>query len=408
MTVLVTLFVLWKLDIIFLNVPALTQSEMKEQHEDKLSNLLGLEYPRIGDDLQIAYNLYPDVAFESRDQIDFQIGEHDTLYVHFKKEQDRDLIDHLQLYESGNLDQIRRLGEKMLPEGSVFISENYTQAEDRNETFRYTKLEHENQYFYEYGEEQYAVITISYDESDLIPEKEPIESLTKTLEVTFLKELPVDSVGDPVEFTHLQEEEAREQVELVNEGSSHESGFEIAEEDFDNMQLEFVGTDEESNELEAGMDGLNQGSFSLVSIQVNNERLKDPEFLSYAAQGEIKGIDVPLGAANGPYRESVIGQPDWVSGAEGGFTLMYESYHAGFGIGYDYQEFPEMPFVAIYLPIELSYDEMIRYLGKPREDGISELSGDRYLFYQLGDYTLWAESSETSEIFTFIELGFSD
>ena len=101
-------------------------------------------------------------------------------------------------------------------------------------------------------------------------------------------------------------------------------------------------------------------------------------------------------------------KPDWVSGAEGGFTLMYESYHAGFGIGYDYQEFPEMPFVAIYLPIELSYDEMIRYLGKPTEDGISELSGDRYLFYQLGDYTLWAESSETSEIFTFIELGFSD
>lgn len=51
-TVLVTLIVLWKLDVIYVNVAAPVEKSKEILGKDEVSVLLEIEYPKIGDDLQ--------------------------------------------------------------------------------------------------------------------------------------------------------------------------------------------------------------------------------------------------------------------------------------------------------------------------------------------------------------------
>lgn len=137
----------------------------------------------------------------------------------------------------------------------------------------------------------------------------------------------------------------------------------------------------------------NKYHFDEEAIQSNNEKIKDPEFLSLASKGQIKGINVPLHVPIGPAIENQIGNPDSVVETEGGYYLMYNECHCGFGVGDGYKEYPEIPISSYYLPINLSREDIIHYLGEPNEEGYSEVDSGYYLYYDLGEYKLFVDQS---------------
>ncbi len=369
-TVLVTLVVLWKLDVIILNAePVVSEKVKKVARVDELSKLLDLEYPRLGDPLEQAHELLGEVAFESEDQIDFYILEQqETLYVEFKNDDfsNESFITSMHLYTEGAIEDIQKLGEKMLPKGYSFVEKDYSELEDRNETFRYTKTNFENTFVYELPEhDSYAVVQISRSTNDLVPEKVkeemPEQPIRYSLEVFLIEDL--------------------EQFELelgTEENLVIESSEEVVVEDQD-----FT----ENYEMTSNQ------PFNDDIVQRNNNIVGERDFLALASQGRIKGIDVSVGAPIGPTIENVIGMPEEEWESHGGKLLIYNSSGYGLGVDYEYETYPESLVYSLYLPIELAYYELIQSLGEPEEEGQSEVDSRYYLYYQSGDYSIYVNSS---------------
>lgn len=141
--------------------------------------------------------------------------------------------------------------------------------------------------------------------------------------------------------------------------------------------------------------------FNDVVVQRNNNIVGEGDFLTLASQGTIKGIDVSVGAPIGPTIENVIGSPEEEWESHGGKLLIYNSRGYGLGVDYEYEAYPESPVYSLYLPIELTYDELIQSLGEPEEEGQSEVDSRYYLYYQAGEYSIYVNNSGGSTIGTF-------
>lgn len=70
---------------------------------------------------------------------------------------------------------------------------------------------------------------------------------------------------------------------------------------------------------------------------------------------------------------------------------MYKDYQAGFGVPYDYEEYPESLIHSYHLPIYLKEEEIIQSLGEPISKEFSEVDNGYYMYYQVGDYELFFE-----------------
>ena len=85
-----------------------------------------------------------------------------------------------------------------LPDDFVYLTENYRVKERKNETFRYTRTELTQQYYYEspiYN--QYALIEIEYDTSDIIPDEEKPETKPLySLKVSFMHDKFLDVINN--------------------------------------------------------------------------------------------------------------------------------------------------------------------------------------------------------------------
>lgn len=177
-TTVVTIFVLSRLGIIFVNTPEFEKGKELLKVDD-LSQLLELDYPKIGEDIQEAYNLFGEVDFETDNEIDFHILDgRKTIFIEYKNE--TNTIDQMEIFSvNGDLEEVRVLGEKMLPEGYELISEDHFTEEDKNEIGRYNITEFFNDYFYKVKDtgdmvriRLYQRVTDLIEEPDL---NEPIE-----------------------------------------------------------------------------------------------------------------------------------------------------------------------------------------------------------------------------------------
>lgn len=373
MTVLLTLFVLWKLDVIYVNVSAPVEKSKEILGKDELSSLLKLEYPQLGEDIQAAYSLYGEPKFESDGQKDFWLLEEEgkELYISYDTEE---RIESFDLYVEGDKEEIRSLGERFLPVGSSFIDENHEEEERKNNTFRYTSTVYADSYYYNLPEEQgYATIVISNRESDLFSEEEEDDSPSYNLEVSVTTEW-----DDVNEWNQGPLNDSSEDVQEDNDAYAEESSEFMEEE---------IGVS--SNEI----DPTTVPEFDPSAILLNNDKVKHADFLPNAIQGIIAGINVSLQAPIGPIIESQIGQPDWRLESEGGYILMYKDYQAGLGVSYDYEDYPESPINSYYLPIDLTEEEIIQSLGEPTSQEYSEVGSGYYLYYQFEEYTLFFEKS---------------
>ncbi len=272
-TVLVTLVVLWKLDVIILNAePVVSEKVKKVARVDELSKLLDLEYPRLGGPMEQAHELLGEVAFESEDQIDFYILEQqETLYVEFQNDEfsNESFITSMHLYTEGEIEDILKLGEKMLPEGYSFVEQDYSELEDRNETFRYTKTNFENTFVYELPElDSYAAVQISHSTNDLVPEK-------------VKEEMPEQPIRYSLEVFLIEDLEEFELELGTEENLVIESSEEVVVEEQDSTENYEVTSNQPIND---------------DIVQRNNNIVRERDFLALAAQGRIKGIDVSVGA----------------------------------------------------------------------------------------------------------------
>jgi len=369
-TVLVTLVVLWKLDVIILNAePVVSEKVEKVAGVDEFSKLLDLEFPRLGGPMAQAHDLLGEIAFESEDQIDFYILEQEEkLYVEYQKDQNssEDIIISMHLYTEGEIKDIQKLGEKMLPEGYSFFKSDYSESEDRNESFRYTETNYEETFIYELPNlKSYAAVQVTHSTSDLFSDKEKEEMPEKPI----IYRMEVFLVEDLEEF----ELEVGTEEDVVTEGSE-----EVVVEEQDSAENNEQTRDQPFND---------------EVVQRNNNIVGEGDFLSFASKGMINGIDVSVGAPIGPTIENVIGMPEEEWESHGGKLLIYSNNGYGLGVDYEYEAYPESPVYSIYLPIELTYDELIQSLGEPEEEGQSEVDSRYYLYYQAGDYSIYVNSS---------------
>lgn len=387
-TLVITLTVLWKLNIIYLNVPF--EEIKKEVGKDELSQLILLDYPRLGDNLDTAYRLLDEVSFESNEQVDFYFDDHETLYVGYNTQLTQDgnidIIDSLHLFVNGYNDsdqeKIIKLAEKLLPVENTFIQDNHDVSERRNEIARYTKTEYTDSYYYDLPDmNKYAVVRVSHDMLNISPNPEQNESNRYKVEVNFIneqaltEELEADS--DQAKLPPSSEQKSRED-EQVNSASGSIYEDTSAEESRDQETSEQNMEQSEEPHL-----------WDELSVQSNNELIKDPDFLSLASQGQIKGINVSLYTPIGPTIESHMGSPDWRTETEGGYYLMYSTCNCGFGVEYDYEQYTQSPVNSYYLPINLSREDIIQYLGEPSSEAYSDVDFGYFLYYELGDHYLY-------------------
>ncbi|WP_273124269.1 hypothetical protein [Bacillus weihaiensis] len=384
-TVLLMLFALWMLDIVELKGGSKVQStpivqkSNKLEAENTLAELLNVEYPRLGDDIQQAYDLFGEPKFASEGELDFYLLDKKKIfYISFDEAGGSNRIESITFYVKGDKEKVKELGEKVLPVNSTFFNEVENVEEDRNETFRYTSTDYHTTSYYKTTDSmnRYAFIKISHDESDLFEESDIPDSLpTYRLVVSYPSQIELKEIGEKTEIEQANEKETIK----VDMSQS-----------FDEIQAD-TQPSESNNQSNEGSYGTN---FSEEAIGFNNERVLRSDFLELASKGETKGIHTSIGSAIGPVIEAYLGQPDWRDEAEGGFTLMYRECQCGLGVGYDYEEYPETPISSFVFPITLSYDQIITYLGQPDEEGYSEVDTGYYLFYNLGEHQLFIESNE--------------
>lgn len=217
LTTILTILVLWKMEVLALDLSKVKDKKEEVLQEDELSLLIMQKYPKIGDHVEQAHELFDDAIFESESQIDFDFLNHkETIYVHFNP--DTSVIHELEMYSlRGEINKIRLLGEKMLPKGFSFEREDKSTEERENKTFRYTETNYFNDYYYKLSSGEYALIQISNHTSDLVrdPDVEPPE-ITYTLTVSFVNDVEELST---VEETIVEETNSNQEVNEQNEAN---------------------------------------------------------------------------------------------------------------------------------------------------------------------------------------------
>jgi len=109
----------------------------------------------------------------------------------------------------------------------------------------------------------------------------------------------------------------------------------------------------------------------------------DPDFLAYAAEGKIKGIEFGIGAD----KDDVIRK--WGEPQKTG------SWQTPYGSWFDYYYFfgnPDESVSAIRIggnTVNDSVDEWKKALGEPREEGPGEVESGWTLYYEAGDYQIF-------------------
>ncbi|MDQ0233159.1 hypothetical protein [Metabacillus malikii] len=401
LTTVVTLFVLWKLDVIYLNLSTPVEKGKEFIGQDELSLLLKQEYPHLGDEIQVAHTLLGEPVFTSDGQKDFDLlnGE-ETVYITFEDRQHSDKIQSFQLYVSGDKEKIVELGKKFLPTGSSYIKEKEDEIERKNETIRYTKTEFLNRHYYQMPNgDGFAYIQVSNNETDLFDETRQQKEINYDLEVSYVSEMELrHDLGMIDEYTVVNGEIVASSLrsdELVIDETNEASDAKSEDSVVESAEENILANDVSSHEMQ---------SFSDHIIDQNNEKVKDSTFRQLAKTGKIEGINVQLYVPNGPEIDAHIGQPDWRVPNEGGYFLMYEQCGCGYGVEYDYEELPDSPINSYYLPIRLTRDEIVQSLGEPTSEGDSEIDGKPYLYYQLGNYELFIDKSLTSQYYNSISL----
>lgn len=363
---LVTLIVLWKIDVIYVNVAAPVEKSKEILGKDEVSVLLELEYPKLGDDLQVAYTMYGKPKYESINQKDFVLQKEENKEIYIKHNEENQ-IESFDFFVKGDKDKFQVLGEKLLPTGSSFLDENHEEEEKKNDTFRYTSIEYKDSYYYRLPEEQgIATIVVSNRVSELFEESKKDDAPSYNIEVSLMTDYEFNNL---MSSRQISDDEA---TISVHEETNSDNG----------EASEYTNTE---------MNAPIGEEFDEAAIASNNEKIKHPDFLPNAQNGVIAGINISLKGPIGPIIENQIGQPDWRIGSEGGYILMYKDYQAGFGVPYDYEEYPESLIHSYHLPIYLKEEEIIQSLGEPISKEFSEVDNGYYMYYQVGDYELFFE-----------------
>lgn len=201
LTTIIVVAVLWNMGFLSPSPSITPQLEKGKEvlNIDPLSQLLKLDYPQIGDDIERAYTMFEDIRFESENQSDFYILDKSQA-IYIKYNNGTNMINALTIHGlKGDTEKIRSLGELMLPDDFIHLTENYNSIEDRNEIFRYTKTEHVYEYYYESPiSNQYALIQIDYDISDILgePTEQDTSNPRYSLEVSLMNDSKFDSMND--------------------------------------------------------------------------------------------------------------------------------------------------------------------------------------------------------------------
>lgn len=351
LVLILALLVLWNLQVFKIN--DLSEAVKEEDvEEDVLSILLNLEYPQLGDNIQEAQSLYGEPTSEVDGQKTFQLSGkvENEIAIYYDQ---ADAITSLKFNVAGDKENIHSLAEKLLPSGFTSVEGNVEQADSQNS------------YYYRLAE-GFAEILINKANGEY------------TIEVAYLTETEFNSATN-------------QEVKATEEEKTTQGNTETQE---DNESQEAINTpkptesdSEEVKETEPAPTK-NTGEFDAASAQINNQKIKDPDFLANGKIGIVKGIDVALKSTVGAMMES-HGKPDWVVAVEGGYQLMYKNYHIGFGTPHEYVQDPKTPISSYYLPINLSEKEVIQSLGEPIAKEYSEQDGSYLLYYDLGNYKLY-------------------
>lgn len=356
--VILALLVLWKLEVFKIND---SSEAVKEENveEDVLSILLNLQYPQLGDNIQEAQSLYGEPTSEADGQKAFQLSGKAENEIALYYDQ-ADAITSLKFNVAGDKEKIHSLAEKLLPSGFTLVKGNGEEADNQNS------------YYYRLAD-GFAEILINKANGSSAGNNPDY-----TIEVEYLTETEFNSA------TNQEDKEAEEEKTTQGNTETQE----------DNESQEAITTpkptesdSEEVKETEPSPTK-NTGDFDAASAQINNQKVKDPDFLVNAKKGIVQEIDVALKSTVGAMMES-HGQPDWVVAVEGGYQLMYKTYHIGFGTPHEYVQDPKTPISSYYLPINLSEKEVIQSLGEPIAKEYSEQDGSYLLYYDLGNYKLY-------------------
>ncbi|RVT59834.1 hypothetical protein [Niallia taxi] len=356
--VILALLVLWKLEVFKIND---SSEAVKEENveEDVLSILLNLQYPQLGDNIEEAQSLYGEPTSEADGQKAFQLSGKAENEIALYYDQ-ADAITSLKFNVAGDKEKIHSLAEKLLPSGFTLVKGNGEEADNQNS------------YYYRLADGFAEILINKANDSSAG------NNTDYTIEVTYLTETEFNSA------TNQEEKEAEEEKTTQGNPETQE----------DNESQEAITTpkptesdSEEVKETEPSPTK-NTGEFDAASAQINNQKVKDPDFLANAKKGIVQEIDVALKSTVGAMMES-HGQPDWVVAVEGGYQLMYKNYHIGFGTPHEYVQDPKTPISSYYLPINLSEKEVIQSLGEPIAKEYSEQDGSYLLYYDLGNYKLY-------------------
>lgn len=356
--VILTLLVLWKLEVFKINDSSEAVKE-KNVKEDVLSILLNLQYPQLGDNIQEAQSLYGEPTSEADGQKAFQLSGKVENEIALYYDQ-ADAITSLKFNVAGDKEKIHRLAEKLLPSGFTLVKGNGEEADNQNS------------YYYRLAD-GFAEILINKANGSSAG-----NNTDYTIEVAYVTEIEFNSATNQEDKEAEEEKTTQGNPETQEENESQEAITTPKPTESDS---------EEVKETEPSPTK-NTGEFDAASALINNQKVKDSDFLANAKKGIVQGIDVALKSTVGTMMKS-HGQPDWVVAVEGGYQLMYKNYHIGFGTPHEYVQDPKTPISSYYLPISLSEKEVIQSLGEPIAKEYSEQDGSYLLYYDLGNYKLY-------------------
>ncbi|MHA6259525.1 hypothetical protein ACXYMX_06370 [Sporosarcina sp. CAU 1771] len=370
-----TLFILGKMGIVNFDMPILDKGFENGKvvlKIDEVSKLSKLEYPRIGQDMNKAYSMFRDVAFESGDQVDFYLlGDRQKIFVNYDPDTNR--IDAMGIYVEGDISEIRSIGEKMLPFSNYYLYEESYSTEERNELARYTKIHDVSEYYYELPEQSlYGLITISRSTNDLFGKVDPSSNEDYKIEVSFVGE---ENIG----LNHsLNGSADGEPVNPEVTESSTEQGFENenTSEYYYGENTNDIYYDDEENEVQVDAERSADWEVSEKPIV----RI-DEDLLYGVGLGLINGINVYLGE-NIEDVISRLGEPiiDHSIPAFGTVSLGYDGYVI---------QGAEVNGITVNNSIiqpMLSMEEVKEELGEPIEEWRSR--DYLHMYYKVGNYYL--------------------
>lgn len=133
-------------------------------------------------------------------------------------------------------------------------------------------------------------------------------------------------------------------------------------------------------------------------ITINNNRVLDPEFLSFAAKGQIEGIDVIIDETTLTEVYEQWGEPDDQYYDAGVDLLVYNQCHCAVAVDAFHDEFPEqypadeLKVTGLTLNVEIPRQDLIDAFGTPVSEGISDMDISYIMQFQVGEYQLRFEN----------------